>query len=751
MTIQTELRELTHRHDIGGFLTRRGLDGRFVEVGTLHGGHAQEILNRWPGHLFCVDPWKNQPDAVYFDGANKLNMDQVWQHVRGTIGANPRCTLMRMMSLNAVGKFEDRELDGVYLDGNHAVDAVRADIAAWWPKVKIGGLFCGHDFNMRYDADTNSDALTAAMELYEALDIRPHVTWCTSWYVLKTAEADARFRESNEKRILPRQVYTDNAWLSSPVVVLPVARCDFHLGAKWLAWAARLAGGSRADYRLVVVASPDLGIANVQELLVLAKAIDGGARVETADIVEKGYFGSANQMIKWALEYCEREFRGVPVLWCEADSVPMRSTWVQEIAAEYLGSNRPFMGDIIRESDVPHLTGNAVYHPEWRTLAPSIAALNGEACGWDTLCAHDIVPRAHVAKTIQQVWRPRRFSGPGDVHDLIRPTTALFHQCKDGSLIDVLCAMSGQATIPLQPAIAESTYEREKYRYSGEGPKGHIHNPPGARPAVRTTILIVTFARDMDFLRYCLASIEKFCTGFHEVVLAVPSHERGRYEWVPARVRVGYFDEIPGKGMLCHEREILRADEWCPEASHILHVDADVCFWDKTTPADFFREGRALNVCELYAKIRNPNRHLWKRAVEDMIGVSPHADFMVRHPQMHLREVYAKAREMIQKRTGREWDKWVVSGRNEYPQQIAEFPCLGTVAFRHFNQQYHFEEYDKAKDANECGQPSMDAWQFIYRRGRDKVVECWSHGGIERYRDLLDSVLAGKAPEFVVK
>ena len=85
-----------------------------------------------------------------------------------------------------------------------------AVIAGWWPKVKIGGIVCGHDYNVRYDKDTNSDAMTAVAELSEAINVRTHVTWCTSWYFIKTKEADEAFRAACISGELPRPVYTDN-------------------------------------------------------------------------------------------------------------------------------------------------------------------------------------------------------------------------------------------------------------------------------------------------------------------------------------------------------------------------------------------------------------------------------------------------------------------------------------------------------------------------------------------------------------
>lgn len=43
--------------------------------------------------------------------------------------------------------FAAESLAVVFLDGAHDEAAIRADLAAWLPKVRPGGLLCGHDRN----------------------------------------------------------------------------------------------------------------------------------------------------------------------------------------------------------------------------------------------------------------------------------------------------------------------------------------------------------------------------------------------------------------------------------------------------------------------------------------------------------------------------------------------------------------------------------------------------------------------------
>ena len=540
---------------------------------------------------------------------------------------------------------------------------------------------------------------------------------------------------------------TDNSALSLAVVI-PVSRMDWHLACKLLRWWKAMIGGAPNFYPTIALVSKQL---TDGERDALGDSGLPNLSIVTADVEETGYFGSANRMFRFALDLMEKRFPDRAMLWMEADCVPLSPDWLDAILVEYRACGKPFMGDHYHGA-INHMTGNGVYHPGWRTLAPSLAQLPGPeaAWGWDSMCAHETFPQSYRAATIQQIWRPQPFPAQFAAQP-IRDGVALFHQCKDGTLIDVLCERAGLPPIPLAPQLCESTYAAEAQWHGDEHlpAKQRLRRPGTARP-LTTSFLIVTFKRDMDFLRYCLRSVEKYATGFAGVDLVVPVSERGLYDWTPNNTHVHYFDEPTGKGMLAHEFQIMHADEWCPDSDVIVHLDPDCCLWRPVTPKTFVQDGQILATREPYDRIGNPNRHIWKRIVEEVTGIEPRWDFMLMHPNVHWREVYLKARQVIEQKTGRRLDLVIMNGRNEFPQSFAEFPVLGTVAEHFFGDRYRYTDYDKVADFRAAGvEPGSS--QYIYRLDRDACVECWSHGGIGSYRALLDSILAGNPPSFVVK
>jgi hypothetical protein len=122
-------------------------NGRGIEVGTFKGEFSKELLTIWNGTLYMVDVWRPLGEE-YIDASNHANFEHgVYGSAMDSIkGLEDRAVMIRATSAIASNVFSDESLDFVYIDANHAYEFVKEDIAKWWPKVKKGGWFCGHDF-----------------------------------------------------------------------------------------------------------------------------------------------------------------------------------------------------------------------------------------------------------------------------------------------------------------------------------------------------------------------------------------------------------------------------------------------------------------------------------------------------------------------------------------------------------------------------------------------------------------------------
>jgi hypothetical protein len=61
-----------------------------------------------------------------------------------------RTTFLRLPSLEAARQVPDESLDFVFIDAIHLYEDARADIAAWLPKLRSGGVLAGHDYTPQF-------------------------------------------------------------------------------------------------------------------------------------------------------------------------------------------------------------------------------------------------------------------------------------------------------------------------------------------------------------------------------------------------------------------------------------------------------------------------------------------------------------------------------------------------------------------------------------------------------------------------
>jgi predicted O-methyltransferase YrrM len=118
-----------------------GIMSPILEVGSHYGRSTHALLSGCRGQVIAVDPWQDTTR----EGKPR---QQVFRQFIQNVGHFPNFGIMRMPSTKAARFFQDKSLDMVFIDGNHAYDHVKADIEAWLPKARK--LICGHDFSKNW-------------------------------------------------------------------------------------------------------------------------------------------------------------------------------------------------------------------------------------------------------------------------------------------------------------------------------------------------------------------------------------------------------------------------------------------------------------------------------------------------------------------------------------------------------------------------------------------------------------------------
>lgn len=120
-----------------------------VELGTWLGASAVPVarsIRRWGGTLTCVDTWAGElnDDGGSEGGKPPLMLVSCARSIVEAGLSNVR--LIPAMTTEAA-RYWDTPIDFLYVDADHSYKGVSADLEAWVPHVKPGGLIVGDDYD----------------------------------------------------------------------------------------------------------------------------------------------------------------------------------------------------------------------------------------------------------------------------------------------------------------------------------------------------------------------------------------------------------------------------------------------------------------------------------------------------------------------------------------------------------------------------------------------------------------------------
>lgn len=149
-TLQT--RTFFNYQNVYDYIIEKYDTAKFVEIGVWRGQSvcyaAVEIINKNKNiTIDAIDTWEGSPqeDLHLVDPFEENTLYDIF--LKNIEPVKHIITPVRMDSVQASSRYEDRSLDFVFIDGSHLYEAVKADIQAWLPKVKLGGFIGGHDYN----------------------------------------------------------------------------------------------------------------------------------------------------------------------------------------------------------------------------------------------------------------------------------------------------------------------------------------------------------------------------------------------------------------------------------------------------------------------------------------------------------------------------------------------------------------------------------------------------------------------------
>jgi hypothetical protein len=213
-----------------------------------------------------------------------------------------------------------------------------------------------------------------------------------------------------------------------------------------------------------------------------------------------------------------------------------------------------------------------------------------------------------------------------------------------------------------------------------------------------TDIFLKTHSADADYLRYCLASIEKFCSGFRKTVVVEGEHPRG----------------------YLHQQVVKLHADTHTDADFILVTDSDTLFTEEVTPESFMRDGKPIWYMTPWNEemLAHPGTRAWFNVMTEFFGEEPPAEFMRRQPFMFPREVLEGLRNFCVERHGVTIGDYIMARK-----AFSEWNVLGAYCWLFHRDKFYFMD-----TTVECPPP--------------KVKQFWSHDPIEKSLPEIQQILA---------
>ena len=224
------------------------------------------------------------------------------------------------------------------------------------------------------------------------------------------------------------------------LVVLPIHDGDKALAIELLRWMRRL-DAQGVGFTCMVVAPDDIDISDVG---LEAQLYFGSVECLTyTQGRHKGWPQGPNRSFQTAAKFIQENCQDTPWLWLEPDCVPTRVGWLNLLADAHATMRRPFSGFVVPKGantvSFEYMAGCGIY--PWNLYKYCSSVFLVEKAPFDVFLGPFVLPLVGRMNGLIQhevTATPESFKTNADVDRRVPIGCALFHKCKDASLIRIL-------------------------------------------------------------------------------------------------------------------------------------------------------------------------------------------------------------------------------------------------------------------------------------------------------------------------
>lgn len=167
------------------YIKRLGENVVGLEIGTCRAESTAFLLEKCPNilKLYTIDPY-----VAYDDWVGNINQEVIDKFMavaqKNLEPYGDRVQMIREPSSRAAGMIttitDKPEFDFIFVDGDHSYEATLADCEAYYPLLKKGGFFCGHDYSSIPDVKRAVDEFRKKNNITSPLNLSTNSTFF--WY-----------------------------------------------------------------------------------------------------------------------------------------------------------------------------------------------------------------------------------------------------------------------------------------------------------------------------------------------------------------------------------------------------------------------------------------------------------------------------------------------------------------------------------------------------------------------------------------
>jgi predicted O-methyltransferase YrrM len=150
-------------------IKERGLKMEFIAVDHFIGSPEHQA--------WLSEPLAKNPNYLYEMTVENMQKCDVADYVK----------VVKCDSVEFSKQFADEQFDFIFVDGGHEYESAKADIEAWYPKLKVGGVMAGDDYHPVWEGVMRAvDEKFPSKILYSEPNMHERFLPPSVWYITKT-------------------------------------------------------------------------------------------------------------------------------------------------------------------------------------------------------------------------------------------------------------------------------------------------------------------------------------------------------------------------------------------------------------------------------------------------------------------------------------------------------------------------------------------------------------------------------------